>query len=92
VLLERPSDGGTVSSPVTVQGRGNTFEGNVQWQVLSGDQVVEEGFETAGTLGAYRPFWFTVDLPPGDYTARAFATSAEDGSLFAEDTLTFTVD
>ena len=78
------------SSPVTVEGRGNTFEGNVQWQVLSGDASsgtpVADGFETAGTMGRFRPFRFTVDLPPGVYTVRAFESSAEDGSLFAEDT------
>ena len=79
-------------SPLTVEGRGNTFEGNVQWQVLSGDDVVDKGFETAGTMGDFRPFSFTVDLEPGDYTVRVFALSMEDGSLFAEDTASITVD
>ncbi len=92
VLLDSPTDGATVDSPLTVEGRGNTFEGNVQWEVLAGDQVVDEGFETAGTMGDFRPFSFTVDLEPGDYTVRVFEISMEDGSLFAEDTTTVTVE
>jgi len=92
VLLDSPADGATVESPLTVEGRGNTFEGNVQWQVLSGGDVVDKGFETAGTMGDFRPFTFTVDLEPGDYTLRVFALSMEDGSLFAEDTTSVTVD
>ena len=91
VLLDSPADGATVESPLTVEGRGNTFEGNVEWQVLSGDDVVDKGFETAGTMGDFRPFSFTVDLEPGDYTVRVFATNMEDGSLFAEDTASVTV-
>jgi len=91
VLLDSPTAGATVTSPVAVEGRGSTFEGNVQWQVLSGDRVVEEGFETAGTMGTFRPFRFNVELAPGDYTVRAFELSAENGSLRAEDTLALTV-
>ncbi len=92
VLLDSPADGATVDSPVTVEGRGNTFEGNVQWQVLADDEVVEEGFETAGTMGHFRPFSFTVDLDPGDYVLRVFEISMEDGSLFAVDTANITVE
>lgn len=91
VLIDSPADGATVSSPLTVEGRSNTFEGNVQWQVRSGGDVVEEGFETAGTMGQFRPFSFTVDLEPGDYVVRAFAVSMEDGSLVAEDTVDVTI-
>lgn len=92
VLLDSPVPDATVASPVTVEGRGNTFEGNVQWEVLSGDEVVDSGFETAGTMGTFRPFRFTVDLPDGDYIVRAFAISMEDGTLQAEDSVSFTVD
>ena len=93
MLIDLPADGAPVYSPVTVQGRGNTFEGNVEWQVRdAGGAVVRHGHETAGSYGEFRPFWFTVDLPPGEYTARAFEMSAEDGSLYAEDTTSFTVD
>jgi hypothetical protein len=92
VLLDVPAPDATVAGPVTVEGRGNTFEGNVQWEVLSGDQVVDSGFETAGTMGTFRPFRFTVDLPAGDYIVRVFAISMEDGTLQAEDSVSFTVD
>jgi hypothetical protein len=92
VLLDLPADGATVSSPVLVVGRGNTFEGNVQWELLDSEQtVLRQGHETAGSFGRFLPFQVSLELPPGDYTVRAFATSAEDGSLFAEDSRTFTV-
>jgi hypothetical protein len=91
VLLDSPVRDATVASPVTVEGRGNTFEGNVQWEVQSDGEVVDSGFETAGTMGAFRPFRFRVDLPAGDYTVRAFAMSMEDGTLQAEDSVSFTV-
>jgi len=93
VILEVPADGATVPSPALLAGRGNTFEGNVQWQVLDADgEVVRHGYETAGTMGDFRPFEVKVPLPAGDYTVRAFEISMEDGSLFAEDTGTFTVE
>jgi len=91
VLIESPADEATVSSPVRVTGTSDTFEANVQWQVLRDGKVVDEGFTSGGTMGERGPFQFTVDLPPGTYTARAYATSAEDGRLVAEDTKTFTV-
>lgn len=93
VLLDLPAAGATVDSPVLIAGRGNTFEGNVQWQLLDSEgTVVRHGHETAGSFGRFLPFQVNVRLPPGDYTVRAFETSAEDGSVVAEDLRSFTVD
>ena len=91
VVIDSPDNGTLVSSPVRVTGTSDTFEANVQWQVRRDGEVVDEGFTSGGTMGERGPFQFTVDLPPGTYTARAYATSAEDGRLVAEDTKTFTV-
>ena len=91
VLIDTPAEGATFTGPVRVTGTSDTFEANVQWQVLRDGKVVDEGFTSGGTMGERGPFQFTVDLPPGTYTARAYATSAEDGRLVAENTKTFTV-
>jgi hypothetical protein len=53
---------------------------------------VRQGHETAGSFGRFLPFQVSLRLPPGDYTVRAFETSAEDGSVVAEDLRSFTVD
>jgi len=92
VLLGAPVDGDDVTSPVTVTGTSDTFEANVVWEVLRDDgDVVDQGVTMGGTLGERGPFRFSVDLPPGEYTVRAYETSAEDGSVVAEDTKAFSV-
>jgi len=91
ILIDSFADGDAVHSPVRVTGTSDTFEANVQWQVRRDGEVVDEGFTSGGTMGERGPFRFTVALPPGDYTVRAYVTSAEDGSLVAEDTKAFTV-
>jgi len=91
IIIETPTDEATVSSPVTISGTSDTFEANVVWEVR-GDGTAKDGTTMGGTMGERAPFEFTVDLPPGDYTARAFAESAEDGGVVAEDTTSFTVE
>ncbi len=94
VLLESPAEGVTVSSPVTVRGTSDTFEANVAWVVDPADGgTATAGSTMGGTMGERAPFRFTLAaLRPGEYTLRAFAENAEDGSLVAEDTTTFTVE
>jgi hypothetical protein len=93
IIIESPTDGATVASPVTISGTSDTFEGNVVWEVVSDDAGVAKGGHTmGGTMGERAPFEFTVDLPPGSYTARAYAEDMETGGLFAEDRVTFTVE
>ncbi len=92
IIIESPADGATVSSPGTIAGTSDTFEANVVWEVLQDGRVVEDGFTMGGTMGARAPFEFTVDLEPGTYTARTYAEDMETGGLFAEDTVTFTVE
>jgi len=93
ISIESPTDGATVSSPVTISGTSDTFEATVVWQVVSEDtSFTEAGSTMGGTMGERAPFEFTVDLEPGTYTARAYAEDMETGGLFAEDTVTFTVE
>jgi len=93
IIIESPSDGGTVSSPVTISGTSDTFEANVVWEVESEDtSFTEAGTTMGGSYGERAPFEFTVDLELGTYTARAYAEDMETGGLFAEDRVTFTVE
>ncbi len=86
-----PAQGETVSAPVTIRGLAATFEGNVPWVIRHNGRVVRQGAEIAGSMGIAKPFSFTVDLPPGDYTVRTWESSADSGKLMWEDTKDFTV-
>lgn len=68
-------------------GEATVFEATVDWEWLRDGQVVDKGFSTAEKGAPGRGAWSaTVDVPPGDYVLRAFASSAEDGSrTFVDD-------
>ena len=87
-----PTEGETVSSPVTITGYGTAFEATVSWQVYRDDEFVTEGFTQGGANGEFGEFTDTVDLAPGTYEIRAFESSPEDGSPQHVDTKTFTVE
>jgi hypothetical protein len=63
-----PAEGAEVTSPFEVSGVANAFEANVQWELMQGDTVIEEGFTTAEEAMRMAPYSFTVTAPPGDYT------------------------
>ena len=69
VQIDVPREGGTMSSPVRVEGEAATFEANVPWRVLdaAGD-VVETGSAMAREGMTLSPFSFEVELAPGSYT------------------------
>ena len=85
VLLEYPYDDETVSQPIRIAGRSNTFEATVYYEVLGADGVkLLEGYvmATAGT-GEWGTFDARLaDLPPGTkgpLQVRVFDRSAENG-------------
>jgi hypothetical protein len=94
LTIDNIVDGQTLSNPVTVQVSGNTFEGNVVWQLLdaNGDKV-DEGYTTTS-----QGMWTQVpvelgDLSPGTYTFKAIEYSMEDGQTIQNlDDKTFTVE
>lgn len=92
ILIDVPAEGATVTGPVSIAGTADVFEGNVQWEVLQAGEVVADGFTMGGTMGDRRPWKDSVRLPVGEYVLRAFEISAEDGTLFVEDTKSFTVE
>jgi hypothetical protein len=95
VWIDSPSRGAVLAAgPVTVTGVASTFEANVQWEILQGDQSIGSGYTTADAAGPQRgTYRFTTPdaLPAGTYTLRVFETSAKDGSVSALAETTFTV-
>lgn len=93
IWLLTPSEGATEPSTVTITGYGTAFEGTVSWEVrrAGSDEVVAEGFTSAGANGEFAEFSDEVELAPGTYEIRAFESSAEDGRPLHVDSKTFTV-
>ncbi len=92
IWLLTPTQGATVSSPVTFTGYGTAFEATISWEVRQDGTVVEEGTVQGGSNGEFGDFAGAVDLDPGTYELRAFESSAKDGSPQHVDTKTFTVE
>ena len=82
-----------LTAPFAVSGQACTFEANVVWKLSKNGVVVKEGFTTATSGCPDRGDWSISfeDLEPGEYTIQALEYSAEDGSLFAIDDKTFTI-
>ncbi len=82
ILVESPTPGEAVTSPLRVTGLSNTFEATLVYEITgAGGQVVDDGFTTAtaGT-GTWGTFDFTADPTAGDVVLTVFQESAEDGS------------
>ncbi|HYJ69121.1 MAG TPA: Gmad2 immunoglobulin-like domain-containing protein [Nocardioidaceae bacterium] len=75
-----PSQGETVSSPVSITGESSTFEGNVLWQITSDDRVAKKGYTTGGAFGLYDTYTIKAALPPGDYTVKLWEPNAASGN------------
>jgi uncharacterized protein YcfL len=82
-----------LDSPVTVLGQACTFEGTVNWKLLSSDTVVDQGSLTASGACPIRSSWELDlgELEPGAYKIEVFELSAEDGSTSALDNKEFQV-
>ena len=75
VQINSPGNGASVDTPLTVRGVATVFEATVSWQVLSSSTVIRHGYVTASTGAPGRGSWaFTVTLPRGTYTVKAFET------------------
>lgn len=88
VWITSVQEGDSTTVPLTFGGVAQTFEANVEWQVLQGKKIVARGATTAEEAAPARTPWkvTVANLKPGSYTIRAFTSSAMDGSLVAEDT------
>lgn len=87
-----PEQDTTVDSPVTFSGMAATFEGNVAYEILRGEQVVARGATiSAGGMGVWSEWSFTERLQPGDYTLVTFDEDPALGGRRDVDTKDFTV-
>jgi hypothetical protein len=92
ISIDNVVEGQTLTDPVTVKVSGNTFEGNVAWQLLdaAGHQQAH-GFVTTS-----QGVWTQAKVPlgklkAGRYTFEAFEPSADNGRPTYVDDKTFTV-
>ncbi len=84
IILTAPVDGQTVSSPITVTGQSDTFEGAVVVRVLDYRfRQIGTANTTGGSLGSYAPFTTTVAyaVPSTQWGyVEAYWQSPKDGS------------
>lgn len=92
IVVASPVEGESVPNPVTVTISGNTFEGNVNWELIRDGQVVDKGYVTTA-FGEWRQAKARLGtLKPGAYTFATFEQSADDGHRIDQDDKTFTVE
>jgi hypothetical protein len=98
VNITTPEEGQAVSGSFTAEGVASSFEATVPWQVRQGEEVVAEGFSTAGGwVDKLYPWQTEVDvsgLAPGEYTFVAMTDdpSGGEGGGPTEDTKTIIVE
>lgn len=89
VWVITPAEGAELTAPLTVSGLAAAFEANVQWELMQGDRVVEQGYTTAQECCTMAPYEFQVNAPPGEYTLVVHdedASGGEEGPGPWEDT------
>jgi hypothetical protein len=84
IVIESPTAGEIVSSPITVKGTANTYEAVFQLQILDSKGQVVLSQRVQATSGTGTRGTFTAVLTPqadvhGPVTLRAFEYSAKDG-------------
>lgn len=89
---EAPQQDATVSSPLTITGTSDTFEGNVLWEVTRDGEIVREGYTSGGANGLYDSYRIRVELDPGDYTVKLWEPNQASGAeaWAAESSVTYT--
>lgn len=84
LVVESPTTGAVITSPVTVSGQSTAFEGTVDIEIREDGRIdpLVSGFATGGANGEMGPFTTTIDLAEGgaDHGALIVRTiSMEDG-------------
>lgn len=93
VLITSPTDGETISGPVTVSG---SYSSDSWFNVIGHELVTDWGEGTvvspAPASDERGPFTYPQTLPPGEYTIRVVERSPDGGRVYADDTKRFTVE
>ena len=82
-----------VARAVTVTGQATVFEASLAWDLKRAGSVVAQGHTTA-SIGAPERGSYSIalgKLPAGTYTIHVWEPSAQDGSVAAERSVTFSV-
>lgn len=76
-----PAPDETVTSPFTARGEGTAFEATLLYRVVAAgtDDVVTEGFTTAGANGEVGPWEIPLDLGAGTWTLQVWEPDMSDG-------------
>lgn len=85
ILVEGPTPGSLISSPLRTWGTSNTFEGTVQLRIVgpNGTNLVQRHFQSKGGMGIWGPFDVTTAYAPavaGEGEVVLYEDSARDGS------------
>jgi hypothetical protein len=93
VQIVAPYDGEELTGPVVVSGEACTFEATLSWSLLRAESVVSEGFTSAERGCPERSPWSVElgELEAGPYQFVAWESSANDGTIIAEDSKSFIV-
>lgn len=89
-----PQEGSTVPATFRIGGYSGTYEGNVVWQILDGETVVEQGAVQLREQGVFEK-WASkpITLDPGTYIVKTIGGFGEgEGSETFVDTKTITVE
>lgn len=62
------AEGAQLTRGSLITGHAAAFEANVVWELRQGQQIVKQGYATAGECCTLSPFAFNLDAPPGSYT------------------------
>lgn len=98
ILVETPRPGETVSGSISTEGRANTFEASLYFEVTDaqGEVIVPEIYAMASSgTGTPGDFSETIELPEGttgDIVLWAYEISMEDGSRIAISEVPLTVE
>jgi hypothetical protein len=89
ILVEQPSRGATVTSPLHVTGNANTFEATFNYKLedANGKPLAKDFVTASSGTGTRGTFDFTIPFSvdaPQDGALRVFERSAEDGSVVHE--------
>jgi hypothetical protein len=86
--------GETVNNPIVIEGVACVFEASINWEISSGDSLVQSGVTLAESSCPDFGNWIieAKELPPGSYKIRVWESSPKDGSLVVADDKNFTVE